>query len=122
MPIFSKLSLDKLATVDRRLYDICTEVIKVYDFTVICGHRNEQDQNKAVESGKSKTQWPTSRHNSSPSQAVDLAPYPIEWSDLERFKELNSHMQTAAAKLGIEIEWGGDFKTLADYDHWQLKA
>lgn len=121
MPTFSQQSLDKLATVDRRLYDICTEVIKVFDFTAICGHRNKEDQDKAVAAGRSKTPWPTSRHNSSPSQAVDLAPYPIDWNDLEKFRELNSHMQDAAEKLGIAIEWGGDFKSLKDFDHWQLK-
>lgn len=120
MPRFSKTSLERLATVDRKLYDICSEVIKVYDFTVICGHRDKEEQDKAFAEGRSKTPWPTSKHNSTPSMAVDLAPYPIDWNDLERFKELDNHMQAAADKLGIKIRWGGHFTNIKDLDHWEL--
>lgn len=127
MPKFSQLSLDKLFTCDRRLVDICSEVIKVYDFTVICGYRGQEEQDKAVAEGRSKTPYPTSKHNKNPSEAVDLAPYPVIWSDIERFKELNSHMQEAAKKLNISIRWGGDWngngindQKLFDFDHWEL--
>lgn len=121
MPTFSKSSLDKLATVDRKLYDICIEVLKELDITILVGHRNQQDQNIACASGRSRTPWPTSKHNSSPSQAVDVAPYPIDWNDTEGFKKLNDLMQAAAQKLGYNIKWGGDFTTLSDKDHWELE-
>lgn len=124
MPSFSKQSLDKLATVDRRLYDICTEVIKNYDITILVGHRNKEDQDAACAAipPRSKDPWPTSKHNSCPSQAVDLAPYNngIDWNDIDKFKELAGHMFTAADKLGIKIRWGGSFTTLKDYDHYEL--
>lgn len=120
MPTFSKKSLEKLATVDRRLYDICSEAIKYTDFAVICGHRNEQDQNLAYETGTSKLQWPNSKHNTSPSQAVDIVPYPIDWKDIERFKRLAIVMKKAASDLQIGISWGGDWKRFKDYPHWEL--
>lgn len=120
MPEFSKQSLDKLATVDKRLQDICNEVIKHIDITILVGQRGKEDQDKACEEGKSKTPWPTSKHNSCPSKAVDVAQYPIDWKDIQKFMDLNGYMQVAAAKLGIKIRWGGSFTTLKDYDHWEL--
>lgn len=120
MPTFSKQSLDKLATVDRRLYDICSEVIKDFDITILVGHRDQADQDKACSEGKSKTPWPTSKHNSCPSHAVDIAPYPIDWNNIPKFAELNGYMQAAAARLGHKIRWGGSFTTLKDFDHWEI--
>ena len=120
MPTFSQQSLDKLATADQRLQDICNEVIKDYDFTVLCGFRSQEDQDEAVAAKKSHTPWPTSKHNTTPSQAVDLASYPIDWSDIDRFRELAARMQVAADKLGIKIRWGGTFATIRDYDHFEL--
>lgn len=120
MPQFSQKSLELLATCDEQLQQICHEVIKVYDFTVICGHRNKEDQDAAVAAGNSHTPWPTSNHNSTPSQAVDIAPYPIDWNDLDRFKDLAAHMQVAANKFRIKIRWGGSFTKLKDYPHFEL--
>ncbi len=124
MPTFSKKSLDRLATVDRKLYDICSEAIRTIDFSVICGHRGQEEQDAAVAAGKSHTPWPTSKHNSTPSQAVDLIPYPFnpltDWKNIEKFRDINAHMQVAADKLGHKIRWGGTFTTIKDYDHWEL--
>ena len=74
MPVFGKRSLQKLETCDPRLQEICKEAIKVMDFTVLCGHRAEDEQNRVYNEGKSKLQWPKSKHNSKPSIAIDLAP------------------------------------------------
>ena len=58
--------------------------ISYIDCSVLCGHRGEEDQNKAYDSGNSKVKWPNGRHNKKPSIAVDVAPYPIDWKDRER--------------------------------------
>jgi peptidoglycan L-alanyl-D-glutamate endopeptidase CwlK len=69
--------------------------------------------------------WPKSRHNSSPSEAVDVAPYvngKIPWDDTQEFRALNVHMMAAAKKLGIAIEWGGTlWQNFVDMPHYQLK-
>ena len=109
MPTFSKLSLQRLATCDQRLQDVCHAAIKRIDFTVLCGFRNKQDQNDAFERGFSKVKWPNGRHNKQPSQAVDLAPFPIDWKNLDRFKALAMIMLDEATKLHVKITWGGDF-------------
>lgn len=99
----------------------------MYDFTVVCGHRDKAAQEKALREGKSKLGWPKSRHNSLPSRAVDLAPYcnkikGIPWDDVTEFKVMATHVKHAAGKLGIGIEWGGDWGTFRDLPHFQLKG
>lgn len=53
--------------------------------------------------------------------AIDLAPYPIDWKNIDRFRKLAKLMKRAAAELGIEIEHGGDWKHFKDWPHWQLR-
>lgn len=80
---FSETSKKRLLTCHSDLQILCNRLIERYDFTVVCGHRGEEEQNKAVKEGKSKLKWPDSMHNTLPSLAVDLAPYErtgIDWS------------------------------------------
>lgn len=109
MPTFGKTSVKRLATCDARLQMIANAAIKRIDFTVLCGHRGEQEQNDAFERGTSKLKFPHSKHNKKPSRAMDLAPYPINWDDLDRFKALAMIVLDEATKLGVKIRWGGDF-------------
>lgn len=122
MPNFSKTSLDRLRTCHPDLQRLMYAVIEDYDFSVLCGHRTEKEQNKAYKEGKSKLRYPASHHNKLPSLAVDIAPYPIDWDNIERFKALAAIVKDKAEELDIEIEWGGDWRTFKDYPHWQLKV
>lgn len=109
MPTFSKKSVDRLETCDHRIQMVLKRAITRYDFTVLCGHRNKQEQNDAFERGASKLRWPQSKHNRVPSMAVDVAPFPIDWDNLDRFRELAAVIMDEANKLGIKLRWGGDF-------------
>lgn len=53
--------------------------------------------------------------------AVDLAPYPIDWNDIGRFKDLVALMRKAAIDEGVRIRCGADFKT-PDLPHFELAA
>lgn len=109
MPTFSRRSLARLETCDHRLQMVLKRAITRYDFTVLCGHRTKEEQQDAFERGASKLQWPRSKHNKKPSLAVDVAPFPIDWDNLERFRELAAVIMDEASKLGIKLRWGGDF-------------
>ena len=104
---FSNKSLEVLSTCDYRLRDIVTEVLKVMDITVICGHRSKEDQDKAVKEGNSKLVFPKSKHNTNPSLAIDLCPYPIDWKDRERFVLLAGLIVGIGLSKGHVIRWGG---------------
>jgi hypothetical protein len=121
MAKFSQVSKERLATCDHRLQELMNDVIQHVDISILCGYRGKEDQDKACAAGNSKAPFPTSRHNCSPSQAVDVAPFPIDWNDLKRFKELGALVKERAAVLGIPIEWGGDWKKFVDLPHYQLK-
>lgn len=122
MPSFSTQSAAKLLTCDYALQRLFNEVIKVVDCSIICGNRCKEDQEFAYETGHSKLQWPDSKHNSMPSMAVDVMPYPVDWSDMSRILAFAAIVKELAARGAIDIQWGGDFHTLKDYDHWQLKG
>lgn len=114
-------SLKQLNTLHPDLIKVMNEAIKTYDFTIVCGHRNQADQEKAFKGGQSKLHWPDSRHNSLPSEAVDCAPYPVDWTDHQEFSVMAGHILSAAVRLGIELEWGGHWTNLVDRPHFQLK-
>lgn len=89
------------------------------DVAVICGHRGEREQESAFISGKSKLQWPRSKHNKIPSEAVDLCPYPLVWDDVARFEDMCSRIERIAKELKIKIRLGRDF-SFKDYPHIEL--
>jgi len=121
MPSFGKTSKARLETCDRRLQVLMDEVIKYVDISILCGERTKEEQNAAFASGRSKVEYPKSYHNSSPSLAVDIAPYPIDWDNIQRFKDMNDIVQREAQKLDIDIEWGGYWNSIKDYPHYQVK-
>lgn len=118
---FGKKSLEQRETLHPDLKKVVDETAKTFNCSIICGHRNEQDQNEAFVHGKSKLKWPNSRHNSYPSEAVDLTPYPCDWNALEEFREMAKHVLQAAKNVGVEVEWGGLWASFRDYPHFQLK-
>lgn len=109
MPRFSNRSKEALVTCDRRLQELLNEAIKHIDFSVLEGHRGREAQDKAFREGFSKVRYPHGKHNSLPSRAVDIAPYPIAWGDTERFVLFAGFIQGIASQLGIRIRWGGDW-------------
>ena len=113
---FGKLSTQKLETLHSDLQLILNEVIKIYDFSIICGHRNEAEQNEAFNSGHSKLKYPDSKHNNLPSTAVDLAPYPIDWDNRDRFVFLAGIIYSVSQQLGIAIRFGGNWSV-----SWQFE-
>lgn len=117
---YSKKSIERIEECDERLQLIAYELIHRMDVTVLCGHRNKADQNKAFDTGKSRLRWPNGKHNSLPSKAIDIAPYPIDWNNIGRFKIMCNHIERIAKELGIKVRMGRDFKSLVDWPHTEL--
>jgi len=110
MPYFSNISQLRLATCDHRLVDLFSEVIKIMDCSILGGHRGKAAQNKYYAEGTSQVEWPYSKHNSIPSLAVDVAPYPIprNWAP-EDFIYLAGVVKAVAYSQDLSIRWGGDW-------------
>ena len=128
MPSFGERSTASLDTVDLRLVRVLDEAIKHFDFSVLEGHRPEREQNEAYDAGRSQRLWPTGSHNSMPSKAVDVAPYPIDWEDAQSFVYLAGCIVGIGAFLGVRIRYGGDWnsdrkmadETFRDLGHLEL--
>jgi peptidoglycan L-alanyl-D-glutamate endopeptidase CwlK len=127
MPEFSATSRQRLETCDRRLITLCREAILVVDFTVLYGHRSNEEQDELYAQGRTKPgnivtnkKGGESIHNTFPSRAVDLAPWPIDWNDLTRFGELAGVMKAIAHDMMIPLQWGGDWPNFKDYVHFQI--
>lgn len=128
MALFSKSSLDRLDTCDPRLQATLLKVIHNFDCMVLCGHRDKTEQDTAFASGASKLKWPASKHNSTPSKAVDVLPYPINWADTQRITYFAGYVMATALSLGVKLRWGGDWdkdtdlkdNTFDDLAHFEL--
>jgi peptidoglycan L-alanyl-D-glutamate endopeptidase CwlK len=110
-------SIQKLSGVHPDLVAVVKRAIEIteQDFSVIEGIRNIQRQRELVARGSSQTM--NSRHLTG--HAVDVAPFPLSW-DWEYFYPIADAMKAAAEELGVELEWGGDWKTFKDGPHFQL--
>ena len=109
MPRFGSRSKSRLSTCDDRLQDLFKQVVKGFDCTVIEGHRGKEKQNAAYAKGNSKLKYPKGKHNKMPSIAVDVAPYPVDWSDRDRFLYFGGYVLGIAKQMGLNIRWGGDW-------------
>lgn len=132
MPVFSKSSKKKLDTCDPRLQEIFNIVVKKYDCTIVCGHRDKYSQDLAHAQGNSKLLFPQSKHNQNPSLAIDVAPYyrgiGLDWSDAGGFYLLAGYVMRVADELGYKLRYGGDWdgdhrtkdQTFNDLVHFEL--
>lgn len=125
---FGQASLKNLNTIVYSLRSVFERALnyEVIDFSIIEGHRPKETQDRYFNDGKSKVQWPNSKHNIMPSKAGDAAPYvngTISWNK-QHCCVLAGVILAAAAELGIRVRWGGnwdmDNEPITDQDFQDL--
>lgn len=117
----SKASLNKLQGVKEPLVAVVKRAIELseVDFGVSEGVRTLERQKQLYEAGKSLTM--NSRHLTG--DAVDLFAWVdnyVNWN-FPHYEKIAKAMFKAAEELGVEIEWGGNWKSFKDGPHFQLK-
>ncbi len=128
MPTFGQRSRNNLETCHEDLQKLFNEVIKHFDCSVICGHRGQEEQDRAFHDGRSKLKFPESKHNKTPSLAADVVPYPIDWNDTRRFYMFVGTVRGIAAMMNIPVrcgaDWDGDMEikdqNFHDLPHFEL--
>ena len=117
MPRFSQRSRDRLDTCHPDLIRLMDAVIEHMDITILCGHRSTKEQAELHSKGMTKldgSPGKMSKHNHSPSLAVDFSPYPIDWQDRERWIAAAYYVKATADQLGIKVrlgaDWNGDMR------------
>lgn len=118
--VLGKRSRRNLEGVHPELVGVVEEAIEItkVDFAVTEGLRNLERQEELVAKGASKTM--RSRHLTG--HAVDVAAFvdgkiSYTW---EYYEEIARAFKLAAARLGVKVEWGGDWQTFKDGPHFQL--
>ena len=121
----------RLSTCNPDQISLFGEVSKHRKCRILCGHRNERDQNTAFMEHRSKVKFPHSKHNKLPSDAVDASPDPIpdnwgrisfeliperhrkqikkEIKELCEFYNFNGYVEGTADQMGIKIRQGHDW-------------
>jgi len=140
---FGDKSKARLETCHPDIQLICKEVIKIYDFSVLEGHRTQETQARYFAEGKSTLDGVNkkSKHQSSPSMAADIMPYKKgsnafsgHEKDDRRFYMLMGMVKAVAARLKEEglithdvrfgLDWDGDDtfrdQTFDDLPHFEL--
>ena len=102
------------------LQQVFTAVAAEADIAILDSQRGRAAQERAHASGNSRAHFGQSPHNWSPAIALDVAPWPIDWTDLGRFRALARLVNARAAEMGIPIAWGGDWKSIVDMPHYEL--
>lgn len=120
MAYFSEASKRKLETCHADLQAIFNDVIYVRDCTIIEGHRSQEVQDEYYRTGKSQLKFPSSKHNSFPSMAVDVMEYfpvrpHIHWADKDGMEDFANFVLATAERLlaqGVishSLRWGADW-------------
>lgn len=130
---WGKRSLDRLGTCHPLLRLLFERVIRradlPSDLTVLCGHRTQAEQAAAVASGASRLAWPKSKHNRTPSEAVDVAPLVSgavtwDWAHYHPIARVVKAEWAAMEREGLTggrtLVWGGDWLRFPDGPHWEL--
>ncbi len=95
--------MKNLLTCHPQLQLVALEVVKNFDCTVLEGHRGEALQNQYYEDRPQKTwvKWPNSAHNTTPSDAMHLIPYPFPgWKKLKYFYVFGGYAALFVCAIG----------------------
>jgi peptidoglycan L-alanyl-D-glutamate endopeptidase CwlK len=126
MPQLSFSSLAKLDTCDDRLKLVILTVAKHYDCTVLEGARSVEQERENIAKGTSKLTDPMNcKHvirlpDRPKALAVDVAPFPLDWKDTDRFRVFGGFVKGVAAMLNIPLRWGGDWDGDWDFHDQQF--
>ena len=132
MPTFSNISLERLQTVDPDLQTLFHEVIKHVDCSIISGVRTDEEQQALYAKGRTDAgdivtykDGIVNKSNHQSGLAVDVAPYPVNWKDIDRFRAFGWFVKDIAktlkrtGKIDNDITWGGEWKW-KDYAHFEI--
>lgn len=129
---FSQRSLTSLKGVHPDLAKVAHRAIQIteQDFIITEGVRTPERQKQLYAKGRTapgpKVTWTLNSNHFKKADgyghAIDVVPYPVDWSDDTKFHRIAKAMKQAAAELGVKISWGGDWTKNRDLPHFELVA
>ena len=142
MPKLGKFSISNLDTCRSEIIETVNIVVLEFDVRVLEGVRSWDRQAQLLFEEKTTLKPGKSRHNPPKladgtedkewkSDAVDVAPYPIDWNDAKRFIYMAGLFIGAGRSLGYDFRWGGnwdedqviiDDQNFDDLPHFEYKG
>lgn len=120
MALWRASDLEKMRLLDPKLVRLAHLIYgEVCGIAIMVSHREEDAQNLAFSTGKSKVKWPNSKHNSIPSKAMDIVPTPVNLNGKSLREELTfiaGAVRIIAAREGYKVRWGGDWDKDGDLE------
>lgn len=118
---FSQRSENNLKGVKPQLVAVVRRGLELssVDFGITEGLRTQERQKQLNAEGKCQTM--ISRHLTG--EAGDVVAYvggAVSW-DFPLYRKISEAFKQAVQELNTPVEWGGDWKTLVDGPHFQLK-
>ena len=105
MARFGRKSKRLLGECHPDLIKLFNVVVKEFDCSILEGKRSLDRQKELLADKKTKTL--KSKHIEG--KAVDVAPYPIDFEDRDRFHYFGGYVLGIAKMLNIDVIWGGDW-------------
>ena len=146
--VLSEASIEKMKGVHPKLIELMKKAISdsPYDFKIVQGLRTAEYQNSLYQQGRTRPGKivtkldgynKKSNHQAKSDgygHAVDIAvcgqydqngnyvkyTTDAEMFDNKKLVEISRHVKAVAKEMGMEIVWGGDWKTLYDTPHYEL--
>ena len=146
--VLSDASIEKMKGVHPKLIELMKKAISnsPYDFKIVQGLRTAEYQNELYQQGRTKPGKivtkldgynKKSNHQAKTDgygHAVDIAvcghydqngnyvkyTTDAEMFDNKKLVEISRHVKAVAKEMGLDIVWGGDWKTLYDTPHYEL--
>lgn len=146
--VLSEASIEKMKGVHPKLIELMKKAISdsPYDFKIVQGLRTAEYQNSLYQQGRTKPgkivtkldgYSRKSNHQAKADgygHAVDIAvcghydqngnyvkyTTDAEMFDNKKLVEISRHVKAVAKDMGLDIVWGGDWKTLYDTPHYEL--
>ena len=146
--VLSDASIEKMKGVHPKLIELMKKAISdsPYDFKIVQGLRTAEYQNSLYQQGRTKPGKIVtkldgynrkSNHQAKSNgygHAVDITvcgqydqngnyvkcTTDAEMFDNKKLVEISKHIKAVAKDMGLEIVWGGDWKTLYDTPHYEL--
>lgn len=120
---FSTKSINNLNTVDKKLYQLANEVLKIsnIDFGISEGLRTLKTQQEYYKQGKSQCDGINQKSKHQEGKAIDIICYinnKITW-DNKYYYYIAGLFESKAKELNINIRWGG-WWTFEDCVHFEL--
>lgn len=137
----SKLSLERLENIHPKLVNTIKDAItdSPYDFMIVQGFRTCEYQNSLYQLGRTKSgkivtncdgYIKKSNHQAKSDgygYAIDFGIYDstkkgnIDWNCTIKYQKVARHIELIGRKHGLLIEWGGNWKSIKDYPHIEIK-